>query len=283
VRCVAVVFPRSLLALRGDELARLAAVRIPGDRGAGALISSLARQLPEHLDGCNESAGARLGSAVLDLLMVALAGRLDRTSELPRQTRRRALLQRVHAFIEQRLGDPELSPGCIAAAQYISVRSLHKLFEAQQTTVTEWIRRRRLERCARDLLDPGAGRRGDRRDRRPLGNHQPGSLQSPVPGTVRRSTQRAPRDRRSPRPAVLVGQFERRCRTEAQALGAAAMRADEHPPISGDSCEATATVRGPRRLRRRLHRSPPERLRGARARRTPGTLTGTRRRTRRAR
>jgi AraC-like DNA-binding protein len=154
VRIVAVVFPRSLLSLRDDELARLAAVRIQGGRGAGALISSLARQLPEHLDGWGESGGARLGGAVLDLLMVALADRLDRTADVPAETRRRGLLQRIHALIEERLGDPELTPGYIAAAHFISVRFLHRLFETEQTTVSEWIRSRRLERCARDLLDP---------------------------------------------------------------------------------------------------------------------------------
>ncbi len=36
----------------------------------------------------------------------------------------------------------------------ISARYLYKLFETQQTTVADWIRRRRLERCRRDLLDP---------------------------------------------------------------------------------------------------------------------------------
>jgi AraC-like DNA-binding protein len=42
----------------------------------------------------------------------------------------------------------------IADAHFISLRYLHKLFEAEQTSVAEWIRRRRLERCRRDLLDP---------------------------------------------------------------------------------------------------------------------------------
>jgi AraC-like DNA-binding protein len=91
---------------------------------------------------------------VLDLLAVALADRLGRAEKVPPETRERALLQHIHAFIEARLGDPGLSPGSIAAAQFISVRYLHKLFETQQTTVADWIRRRRLERCRRDLLDP---------------------------------------------------------------------------------------------------------------------------------
>jgi AraC-binding-like domain len=45
MRLVAVVFPRALLPLRPDEVAELSAVRFPGDQGAGALVSSLARQL----------------------------------------------------------------------------------------------------------------------------------------------------------------------------------------------------------------------------------------------
>jgi AraC-like DNA-binding protein len=153
MRVVAVVFPRALLPLPPGEVAGLTAVRIPGDRGSGALMSSLARQLVRHLDD-DAAAGARLGTAVLDLLTVALAARLDRPERVPSDTRQRALLRRVHAFIEARLGDPDLSPRMIAAAHYISPRYLYKLFEPQQTSVAGWIRRRRLERCRRDLLDP---------------------------------------------------------------------------------------------------------------------------------
>jgi AraC-like DNA-binding protein len=124
------------------------------DGGAGALVSSLARQLPRYLDDCGAGDGARLGTAVLDLLTAALAAQLGRGDQVPQDSRQRALLVRIHAFIEERLGDPELSPGSVAAAHFISVRYLHKLFETESTTVADWIRRRRLERCRRDLLDP---------------------------------------------------------------------------------------------------------------------------------
>lgn len=49
-RAVAVVFPRALLPLPYDELGRPTGVRIAGDQGAGALVSRLARQLPDQLD-----------------------------------------------------------------------------------------------------------------------------------------------------------------------------------------------------------------------------------------
>jgi AraC-like DNA-binding protein len=93
----------------------------------------------------------------LDLLIVALAERLDRRAAIAPDTRRRALLASVQSFIDRRLADPELSPSKIAAANHISLRYLHKLFETQETTVARWVRQRRLERCRRDLLDPALG------------------------------------------------------------------------------------------------------------------------------
>jgi AraC-like DNA-binding protein len=150
---VAVTFPRSLLPLPDDDLGRLAAVRIPGNQGAGALVSTLARQMPRHLDDCTAADAVRLGTAMLDLFAAALAGGLDRPTPAPR-SRARALLLNIHAYIERNLGDPALSPATIAAAHHVSLRYLYKLFETEQTTVADWIRRRRLEHCRRDLLNP---------------------------------------------------------------------------------------------------------------------------------
>jgi AraC-like DNA-binding protein len=63
----------------------------------------------------------------------------------------------ARAFIEQHLGEPDLSPRSVAAAPFVSLRALHNAFEANETTVAEWIRGRRLERCRQDLLDPELG------------------------------------------------------------------------------------------------------------------------------
>jgi AraC-like DNA-binding protein len=151
---VVLLFPRALVPLHSDELTRLTGVRIRGDRGLGALVSSLARQLLPRVDDCGPADQIRLGTTVLDLVTAALAAQLDRAQQIPPDSRRRALLLRVLAFIEQQLADPRLSPTGIAAAHHISVSYLYKLFDAEQTTVAEWIRHRRLERCRHDLLDP---------------------------------------------------------------------------------------------------------------------------------
>jgi AraC-like DNA-binding protein len=153
MRSVVMVLPRTLLPLSPDEMARLTAVRIPGDEGTGALMSSLARQLVERLDEHDAAEGSRLGAASIELLTAALASRLGRAERFP-DAQRRALLVRIHAFIEEHLGDIELSPTSIADAHHISVRYLYKLFDSKQESVASWIRLRRLERCRRDLLDP---------------------------------------------------------------------------------------------------------------------------------
>jgi len=151
---IAIRFPRSALALRQSDLDRLTAVPISGQDGLGAPISALAHHMARSLEDEMQVEGVRLSAALLDLLAVALAERLDRIETLAPATRRRTLLAGVQSFIEQRLSDPGLSPRTIAVANHISIRYLHKLFEAQEVTVAGWIRQRRLEQCRRDLLNP---------------------------------------------------------------------------------------------------------------------------------
>ena len=153
-RAVMVSFPTALSPLRPDELSRLTGARIAGDGGTAGLVSSLVRQLPAHLDADDGAAGSRIGTAVLDLLNVGLASHLDRETTVSIEARTRALLVRCRSYIEQNLQDPDLSPGVVAAAHHISLRYLHSLFEPTGDGVAELIRRRRLDRVRRELLDP---------------------------------------------------------------------------------------------------------------------------------
>lgn len=153
-RLLVLRFPRSLLPLPPRDLDRLTAVRIPGTHGVGALASSFLLRLARHIDEYGPADTARISTLALDTLTMALAHELDAGDTVPPQTRHRALLGRIHAFIERNLGDPALSPASIAAAHHISLRHLHNLFHRQGRTVAGWIRERRLEHCRRDLAEP---------------------------------------------------------------------------------------------------------------------------------
>ena len=147
-------FPRSLLPLPARDLRRLNGVRIPGAQGVGSLSSQFLLQIAGHMDELSPTDTARLSTLTLDVLTAVLANALDTQSAVPPDTRRRALMAQIHAFIRENLGDARLDPGAIAAAHHISLRYLHKLFHQEGHTVAGWVRERRLEHCRRDLADP---------------------------------------------------------------------------------------------------------------------------------
>ena len=154
VRLAVFGFPRDLLALPPGSADRVTAVAIAADQGTGALASPVLRRVVLDLETYRPASAARLSTVMMDLVTTAVAERAGHAESLQIESRERTLLLRIYAFIEQNLGEMDLSPGIVAAAHHVSVRYLHRLFEAQDTTVAAWIRQRRLERCRRDLADP---------------------------------------------------------------------------------------------------------------------------------
>jgi AraC-like DNA-binding protein len=153
------MFPPSLLPLPRGRLGQLAAVRFLASAGLGDLTSQFLLQLARNVDLYSPAEAARLSTAALEVLATRLASELDVRDWGTPEDRRHALLTTVQAFIQQHLGDPDLSPAMIAAAQHMSLRSLHQLFHQEGLTVAGWIRRRRLEYCRKDLSDPALAAR----------------------------------------------------------------------------------------------------------------------------
>jgi AraC-like DNA-binding protein len=159
IRLLTFMFPPSLLPLSPSRLPRLAATRIPATAGLGDLTARFLLQLGRNVDHYSPFEAARLSTAALEVLATRLAHELDINDWGTPEARRHALLTTVQAFIQQHLGDAQLTPSGIAAAHHMSLRSLHQLFHDAGLTVAGWIRQRRLEQCRRDLADPAlAGR-----------------------------------------------------------------------------------------------------------------------------
>ncbi|MDR2998980.1 MAG: helix-turn-helix domain-containing protein [Microbacterium sp.] len=151
-RSMIVMFPRHLIALPTDLVGELTAVRISGSDGLGLVVVPYLSQLAVNLDQIAGTTGARLAHSALDLVTTVFSRELglDENGADPH----RALMQRIRAHIDRNLASTDLSPASIAAAHFVSTRHLHGLFQEQGTTVSTWIRTRRLEQCRRDLLDP---------------------------------------------------------------------------------------------------------------------------------
>ena len=150
-RTLVVMFPRHLVGLSPHDVGQLTAVRISGAEGLGAVVAPYLTQLGEHLEQLSGHTGARLTQSALDLVTTVFTHELglDRRDEP-----HRALLRRIRAHIDEHLADVDLGPRSIAEAHFISPRHLHALFQQEGTTVSTWVRLRRLEQCRRDLSDP---------------------------------------------------------------------------------------------------------------------------------
>lgn len=151
-RTLVVMFPKRLIDVPTELMSQLNAVRMDGTHGVVPLVSAYLGQLATAMPELHGATGVRLMHTTLDLVTTMFADELDVEAAAldPRQT----LMREIRAHIEQHLAQPELCPDSIAAAHFISTRHLHGLFKAQGSTVSTWIRERRLEQCRRELMDP---------------------------------------------------------------------------------------------------------------------------------
>jgi len=95
-----------------------------------------------------------LSALTSSLISLMLARQLGMERRLPSATRTESIFARIRSHTLARLSDPSLDADTVAAAHHISVRSLHRLFQARGLTVAAWIRQQRLERCRAELVDP---------------------------------------------------------------------------------------------------------------------------------
>jgi AraC-like DNA-binding protein len=122
--------------------------RISGEAGLGATLFRLGTSLYQEAGVLSMEDGVSAVEAYLHILSACIGG------PEPEVVNGRDIGCRIERFIEEHLADPALTLSEIAAHAGISVRHLHRLFLRKGLTVTEWIRRRRLENCRAELSDP---------------------------------------------------------------------------------------------------------------------------------
>jgi AraC-like DNA-binding protein len=147
-----VMLPREALNTREFEFNRLTARTISGRSGTGAVLASMATSLVGQSAAGELEPSVYLSDAVVNLLD-AICAETAGSPRPPADEHRTAMLLRVQGFIDNHLGERDLSTARVAAEHHVSVRYVQKLFESAGTTVSEWIRMRRIERCRHDLLD----------------------------------------------------------------------------------------------------------------------------------
>jgi AraC-like DNA-binding protein len=89
-----------------------------------------------------------------DLLILAIDSVGDAREQAANRGLKAARLRRIKAYVNQRLGQGELSIETVADAQALTQRYIQRLFEAEGTTFSVFVSRQRLARAYRLLGDP---------------------------------------------------------------------------------------------------------------------------------
>lgn len=149
---IVMVFPREAISVpRGDVDKLLAHALRPSQPGLIRVASSFLEQVGTALGTVSGHTGILLAHNALDVMNTLLYAELGLDSL---GSPRASVVAAVKDYIDRQLGDPNLNPSTVAAAHFMSTRRLQYLFEEAGTTVSAWIRQRRLEHARRDLLDP---------------------------------------------------------------------------------------------------------------------------------
>ncbi|MFH8753714.1 helix-turn-helix domain-containing protein [Streptomyces rimosus] len=146
--------PRRALPLT-DHQARALSDRAPfADGPVAPLLGPLLRELIRAVPQYAPRTALHLAGTVAELVALLAAEEAGPGPQDGAQGRR-DLVRRLRAYVDAHLWDRGLTPASVAAAQHISIRYLHKLFESGGSTVGRWIRHRRLEEARRELARPG--------------------------------------------------------------------------------------------------------------------------------
>ncbi|GAA3593951.1 helix-turn-helix domain-containing protein [Klugiella xanthotipulae] len=152
-RTLIILFPQQFVSLPPRELAQIAGARISRDNGLGRIVSPFLLGIAANMDALTGTFGSTLTQSVIDMVSAAVLEARGQTTPTTTEVRH-TLLVSVREYIMTRLRDPDLSPTTIARANFISTRRLHSLFQETGTTVSTWVRQRRLDMARRELADP---------------------------------------------------------------------------------------------------------------------------------
>ena len=143
------IIPRERMRLVVPSYETMIGRPLAADDPAAKLMASYLASLVPLVTTLDPLAREAVADAAVELTRAVLAGRAGPDERgLPTA----ALLTTIRHYIDDHLADPSLSPASIARANAISVRTLHRVFEAAGESVSAVIRERRLGRCHADLL-----------------------------------------------------------------------------------------------------------------------------------
>ena len=146
-----VQMPKDVLSRHLMNPEQYTAIPISGQTGLGAVLRNFIFSLAKELRNVQQ-APVELSENLVNMIAFSSSVMLDQIGD--NSIVRDSLKRRILQYIDNNLCNPELSNNQVAAAQNISTRYLHKLFQGESETIHSLILNKRLEKSAMILKDP---------------------------------------------------------------------------------------------------------------------------------
>lgn len=151
VQLLAVLIARQALSSRVFDASAQLLRPVSWKGGVSQILHDSLRATCREFDSLSPQLSGELGGALLELAKLAMLEKMTVEGAMSSHDR---LRDRILAFIEQHLHDPDLSLDMIARSLGCTKRYLHRVFSDGELTLNAFIRERRLARCGQDLLKP---------------------------------------------------------------------------------------------------------------------------------
>lgn len=145
------LLPRERLYTPQSSLQRITVRQFSGRVGMGKLASQLVSTTFEEIGTLSSSECFDVADSIAQMIRLAA---LNTTPEPVSQLSRDMLRERIKSFVTIHLRNPNLSIDHVASAVRCTKRYLHKVFEEEELSISEYILRKRLERCRETLMNP---------------------------------------------------------------------------------------------------------------------------------
>jgi len=150
------MIPRQKFVTRNIDLQDIAGRRFSGRQGVGKLMWKLIPEAFEQIPAIRKRSSYDVADMLAQMIRLAI---LDSFDECVPADSKDALRERVKLYIESHLRDADLSISKLARVAHCTKRYLHMAFQPEQSSISEFILRLRLERCLEDLRNPACAHR----------------------------------------------------------------------------------------------------------------------------
>jgi len=159
-RALNIKFPKNLINTNLGNVSPFIAKTLKSDSTMGKLTASMVREYAALPDLESIPSELKLSSALIDIISTALSVEFEADNYVP-DSKKRAKLERIKHSILTHLCEPELNATAIAEMNYMTTRTLNRLFATEGTTAIKWLWEQRLEGAYKMLTEKQVERVSD--------------------------------------------------------------------------------------------------------------------------